>query len=171
MTTLRKPAVFFDRDGVLNRDFGYVYMPKDFKWIPGAVKTIKHLKDKGYTVIVITNQSGIARGYYTEENVEDLHQWINDGLFHKHNVQIDSFYYCPHHPTVGLGHYKTDCECRKPRPGLIMKALAEFNIDSRSSYFIGDKDTDMEAAAAAGIKGFKFRSENLFNFMIQHRIL
>ena len=121
--------------------------------------------------IVITNQSGVARGYYTEENVKELHNWINNYLIQKYNVNIDSFYYCPHHPTVGLNPYKAICECRKPRPGLIDRAISEFNIDRNGSFFIGDKDTDMEAAAAAGIKGYKFKSDNLFEFMIHHRIL
>lgn len=171
MVILRKPAVFFDRDGVLNEDDGYVYQPKDFKWIPGAVDTIKRIKDEGYAIFVITNQSGIARGFYTEEDVIHLHNWINYELLQKYAVQIDSFYYCPHHPTVGLAPYKTNCECRKPKPGLIQRALSEFNIDTERSYFVGDKDTDMQAATAVGIKGYKFNSENLLDFMIQQKIL
>lgn len=171
MVILLKQAVFFDRDGVLNEDFGYVYKPKDFKWIPGAVETIKHLKDKGYVIFVITNQSGVARGFYSEEDVKHLHNWINEELLQKQGVQIDSFYYCPHHPTEGFGFYKTNCECRKPKPGLIKMALSEFNIDREKSCFIGDKDTDMEAATAAGIRGYKFTSENLFDFMNQQHIL
>ena len=166
-----QPAVFFDRDGVLNEDFGYVYKPKDFKWIPGAIETIKYLKDKGYAIFVITNQSGVARGYYTEDDVKTLHNWINDELFQKHDVQIDSFYYCPHHPTEGFSPYKTTCKCRKPEPGLINRALFEFNIVRENSYFIGDKDTDMEAAAGAGIRGYKFKSDNLFDFMVYQRII
>ncbi|MFD2442762.1 D-glycero-beta-D-manno-heptose 1,7-bisphosphate 7-phosphatase [Bacillus sp. CGMCC 1.16607] len=168
---MEKSAIFFDRDGVLNEDSGYVYKPNDFKWIAGAVETIKHLKSNGYTIIVITNQSGVARGYYTEEDVKDLHNWMNDVLYQKHDVQIDSFYYCPHHPTIGFSPYKTLCECRKPRPGLINKALSEFRIDINRSYFIGDKDSDMKAAAAVGLRGYKFSTGNLFEFMIDQRIL
>ena len=166
MVSLRRPAVFFDRDGVLNEDYGYVYKPKDFKWIPGAIETIKRLKDKEYVIFIITNQSGVARGYYTEEDVMDLHNWINDELCQKYDVQIDHFYYCPHHPTAGLGIYKSKCKCRKPSPGLINKAVSEFNIDRSRSFFIGDKDTDMEAASAAGIRGYKFNTGNLLDFMI-----
>ena len=165
MIILQKPAIFFDRDGVLNKDFGYVYKPKDFEWIPGAIETIKYFKNRGYLIIVITNQSGIARGYYTEKEVNDLHNWINEELHQKHNVKIDAFYYCPHHPTVGISSYQTVCECRKPKPGLIIKALSDFNIDLERSYFIGDKDTDIEASTAVGIKGYKFKSENLFEFI------
>ncbi|MBY0124255.1 D-glycero-beta-D-manno-heptose 1,7-bisphosphate 7-phosphatase [Bacillus sp. S/N-304-OC-R1] len=168
---MQKSAIFFDRDGVLNEDFGYVYRPIDFKWIPGAVETIKHLKAIGYTIIVITNQSGVARGYFSEDDVNHLHHWINNDLLQKQNVQIDSFYYCPHHPTVGIEPYLTKCECRKPRPGLILEAISDYNIDRKKSYFIGDKDTDMEAAAAAGIRGYKFSSECLYDFMMHQNIL
>lgn len=168
---LKKPAVFFDRDGVLNEDFGYIYRQEDFIWIPGAIESIKHLKNQGYLIFVITNQSGVARGYYTEKDVEDLHNWMNRELLQKHNVLIDAYYYCPHHPTSGLSPYKTICECRKPRPGLINKALSEFKIDRNRCYFIGDKDSDMEAAAAAGIRGYKFISKNLFDFMMETGVL
>lgn len=171
MGLLQRPAVFFDRDGVLNEDLGYVHKPEDYIWIPGAIETIKRLKHKGYAIFIITNQSGVARGYFSEKDVRDLHHWINDELFQKYDVQIDSFYYCPHHPTAGLDSYKVFCECRKPRPGLINQALFEFNIARKSSYFIGDKDTDMEAAASAGIRGYQFNSGNLLDFMIQQCIL
>lgn len=171
MVSLQIPAIFFDRDGVLNKDFGYVYKSEDFKWIPGAMETIKHLKDMGYAIFVITNQSGVARGYFTEEDIKDLHEWINEELFEKYQVKIDGFYYCPHHPTVGQSPYQTKCECRKPKPGLIIRALKDFHIDKSKSYFIGDKDTDIEAASDVGIRGYIFQSENLLNFMHQVKIL
>jgi len=169
---LQRPAIFFDRDGVLNKDLGYVYKKENFIWIPGAMETIEFYKNKGYTIFIVTNQSGIARGYYTEKDVYDLHHWINNELFRQYHVLIDSFYYCPHHPTDGLDKYKIICDCRKPKPGLINKAISEFNIDRKRSYFIGDKDTDMEAAFAADIKGFKFHNKgNLLCFMKKQPIL
>lgn len=171
MVILGKPAVFFDRDGVLNVDYGYVYKQDEFKWIPGAVETIRALKEYGYTIIVVTNQSGIARGYYTEIEVKKLHNWMNYQLLTKHNIQIDAFFYCPHHPSIGNNPFKMICECRKPMPGLIKRAINDFNIDTDRSYLIGDKDTDLEAAKAIGIKGYKFTSNNLFEFVMEKNLL
>ncbi|MBE4907215.1 HAD family hydrolase [Bacillus luteolus] len=168
---LRKPAIFFDRDGVLNEDDGYVYKPPDFKWIPGATEVIRRLKEKGYLVIVITNQSGVARGFYTEDDVIHLHTWMNKDLYGRHQQQIDAFYYCPHHPKIGNEVYQKECECRKPRPGLVRKALTDFTIDLDSSCLIGDKITDLETAEAIGIKSYKFTTENLLEFMVSKRIL
>ncbi|WP_019241444.1 MULTISPECIES: D-glycero-alpha-D-manno-heptose-1,7-bisphosphate 7-phosphatase [Bacillus] len=164
---MNKPAVFFDRDGVLNEDLGYVYKREDFIWIPGAIETIKYLKCQGYAIFVVTNQSGIARGYYTENDVKTLHNRINKELLQEHDVFIDAFFYCPHHPTYGGASYQKQCQCRKPRPALLMQAFSEFNIDRKRSVLIGDKDTDIDAAVAAGIKGYKFQSENLFSFVKQ----
>lgn len=165
----KKPAVFFDRDGVLNIDHGYTYRSQDFQWMTGAVQTIKFFNDHNYQVFVITNQSGIARGYYTEQDVQQLHQFMNDEL-KKHDAHIDAFYYCPHHPAGVVTEYKKACACRKPQPGMIQQACAEWNVDIVHSVMIGDKHSDVEAANAAGIAGHLFVEDDLFEF-VKERVL
>lgn len=159
-----RQAVFFDRDGVLNIDKAYVYRREDFEWIAGAKELIKFLNDNDILVIVITNQSGIARGYYTEENMHELHKYMQSDL-EKIGAHIDAFYYCPHHSEGSIKEYTLVCDCRKPKPGLILKALAEWKIDKTKSIMIGDKQRDIEAAEAAGIKGYLFFGGNLFEFV------
>lgn len=150
-----QPAVFFDRDGVLNVDKEYVYRKEDYVWMPGAIEAVKHFNDNGYHVFVVTNQSGVARGYYTEEAVRELHRWMN-GELARHGAHIDAFYYCPHHPDHGDDAYRQLCACRKPEPGLILQALAEWNVDKEKSLLIGDKESDVAAAEAAGVQGHLF---------------
>ncbi len=159
-----RPAAFLDRDGVLNVDKGYLFRSEDFEWIPGAIEAVKRLNDRGYLVFVVTNQSGVARGYYGEEDVIRLHNWMN-GELAKHGAHIDKFYYCPHYTEGPASGYVKACQCRKPLPGLILAALAEWNIDREKSFLIGDKDSDIAAAAAAGIKGYKFAAGNLAEFL------
>ncbi|WP_449621687.1 D-glycero-alpha-D-manno-heptose-1,7-bisphosphate 7-phosphatase [Robertmurraya sp. Marseille-Q9965] len=166
---MSRPAVFFDRDGVLNEDLGYVYQQKQFKWIPGAMKTIKYLKNEGYSIFVITNQSGIGRGYYTEADVHQLHLWMNEKLYQRYGVKIDAFYFCPHHPTFGIGSYKIECQCRKPKSGLIHQAFQDFDIDITASIVIGDKKSDMAAAEEAGLTGWLFLGRNLYDFFMNQR--
>lgn len=161
---MRYPAVFFDRDGVLNEDFGYVYRAQDFVWKAGAIESIRSFKRKGYLLYVITNQSGVARGFYSEDDVRKLHMWMNDELQQIIGEKIDGFYYCPHHPFLGSSAYTCDCECRKPKPGLIEKALSNGRINLQESFLIGDKSTDLLAAKAIGMKGYLFQGENLFDF-------
>jgi D,D-heptose 1,7-bisphosphate phosphatase len=148
----QRPAAFLDRDGVINRDTGYVYRKQDFVWRDGARAAIKRLNDAGYFVFVVTNQAGIARGYYGPGDVRRLHRWVNREL-RRSGAQIDGFYFCPHHPTEGVGQYRQLCDCRKPAPGLILQAMREWPVERARSFMIGDKDIDMEAAAAAGIDG------------------
>lgn len=157
------PAIFLDRDGVLNIDSGYVYRAQDFQWIDGAMQAIKSFNDVGYLVFVVTNQSGVARGYYTEQDVQKLHKWMNTQLA-KEKAHIDAFYYCPHYHESELEEYRKVCQCRKPMPGLIQQAMREWSVDKNKSYLIGDKDTDLQAAAAAEIQGYLFTEENLFTF-------
>jgi D-glycero-D-manno-heptose 1,7-bisphosphate phosphatase len=159
-----RPAAFFDRDGVLNVDKGYLYRREDFEWIPGAIEAVKRLNDCGYLVFVVTNQSGVARGYYREEDVVRLHGWMNDELA-KHGARIDKFYYCPHYTEGAALEYVKACECRKPLPGLILTAFTEWEVDREKSFLIGDKDSDLAAAAAAGITGYKFTAGNLDEFL------
>ncbi len=159
----KREAVFFDRDGVLNIDKGYVYRTEDFIWIEGAKEAIKLLNDLGYLVIIVTNQSGIARGYYEEKDVYNLHQWMRKELF-KTDAHIDGIYYCPHHPQAIIDKYRKDCQCRKPAPGLILQAINELSINKRNSFLIGDNERDIEAAKSAGIDGYLFRTKNLLSF-------
>ena len=157
---MSKPAIFFDRDGVLNVDVGYLYKIEDFQWIDGAIQAIKYFNDKGYYVFVITNQSGVARGYYKEEDIRKLHQWMNKELA-KYGAHIDEFFYCPHHIKGIVPEYSFDCECRKPKIGMIKQALEKYDIHLAGSLLIGDKESDIECAENAGIKGLKFNAEKL----------
>ena len=161
--TLR-PAVFFDRDGVLNIDVNYLYKIEDFCWIPGAKETIKYYNTKGYYVFVVTNQSGVARGYYSEDDVTKLHNWMQTQLSLV-GAHIDEFSHCPHHPDGIVEKYKLACECRKPQPGLLQNALNKWPVDKENSLLIGDKLSDIQAAEAAGIKGYLFQGNNLLDFI------
>ena len=142
-------AVFFDRDGVLNIDKAYLYKVDELEWIEGALEAITYLTQSGYLVFVVTNQSGIARGYYTIGEMEKLHQYMSD-IVSNSGGRIEKFYYCPHLPSGSVAEYAVDCECRKPKPGLILQAMAEYDIDHDKSFLIGDKRRDVEAAEAAG---------------------
>ncbi|MFI3155431.1 MAG: D-glycero-beta-D-manno-heptose 1,7-bisphosphate 7-phosphatase [Methylococcaceae bacterium] len=141
-------AVFLDRDGTLNVDKGYVHRIENWEWIPGAIDAIVALKKAGFLVIVITNQAGIARGYYDETDMTNLHTRINEEL-KQNSVTIDGFYHCPHHSEFGAIR---ECECRKPMPGLIYKAIQDFDIDLSLSWLVGDKVSDIQAGLAAGVK-------------------
>ena len=163
MTTSEgKKAVFFDRDGTLNVDTDYLYKIEEFRWEEGAVEAIRHCNDKGWLVIVVTNQSGVARGYYTEADVERLHAWMNEDL-QKHGAHIDAFYYCPHHPHGSVPEYTKDCTCRKPKPGLVLQAIEEHHIDPAASVLIGDGDRDVECAERAGVRGVKYEGGSLLD--------
>jgi D-glycero-D-manno-heptose 1,7-bisphosphate phosphatase len=147
---LAKPAVFLDRDGVINVDHGYVHDEHDFEFIDGVFEATKQFKDMGYLLVLVTNQSGIARGKFTEDRFLDLTQWM-DWNFVDHGVEFDGFYYCPHHAEHGLGKYKDDCDCRKPKPGMFISARDFLNIDMENSVMVGDKAEDLMAAEAAGV--------------------
>ncbi|WP_425806385.1 D-glycero-alpha-D-manno-heptose-1,7-bisphosphate 7-phosphatase [Desulfitobacterium sp. Sab5] len=141
-------AVFLDRDGTINVDVNYLYRIEDFRFIEGMPQFIKKFNDWGYKVIVVTNQAGIARGYYTEKDMNKLHRFINNEL-KKIGAHIDAFYYCPHHPDI-----TGPCHCRKPESGMILQAINDFNIDVKQSLLFGDKMWDIESAEKCGIKGF-----------------
>ena len=143
-------ALLLDRDGVINEDHGYVFRIEDFVFKEGIFSLCKAASDKGYAIFIITNQSGIARGYYTEDQLNTLHNWLI-ARFEEQGSCIKKIYHCPHHPTEGTQPYQQDCECRKPKPGMILQAQQEFNLDLRSSIFIGDKPSDMQAANKAGV--------------------
>jgi D-glycero-D-manno-heptose 1,7-bisphosphate phosphatase len=162
----KRPAVFFDRDGVLNVDHGYTYRQEDFEWMPGAIETIKYFNEAGYLVFVVTNQSGVARGFYSEADVEKLHRFMQAELG-RHGAHIDAFYYCPHHAEGKLEQYRKDCPCRKPLPGMILQAFAKWPVDRERSFLIGDKQSDMLAAEAAKMAGYRFPGGDLLDFVKQ----
>lgn len=162
----KRPAVFFDRDGVLNQDSGYVYKKEDFVWVEGAIDALRYFRRHGYLIFVVTNQSGVARGYYTENDVQALHDWVNDQLVH-FDAGIDAFYYCPHLPESRDFRYACRCTCRKPQPGLVLKALTEWPVDAARSFLVGDKPSDLECARQSGIRGILFPGGNLYDFLQQ----
>lgn len=145
-----KQAVFLDRDGTLNVEKEYLFRPEAFEFIPGAVDAVRLLNQAGYLVVVVTNQSGVARGYYGEDDVVMLHRHI-DNLLKQDNAQVDAWYYCPHHP-AGKVPYNVACDCRKPMPGMLKQAAQEHFIDLSGSWIVGDKMADIEAGMAAGCK-------------------
>jgi D,D-heptose 1,7-bisphosphate phosphatase len=153
LVRLKKPALFLDRDGVLNRDAGYVHRAEDFEWLPGAIDAIKTARNAGMLVIVVTNQAGVAHGYYDEAAIERLHRHINAELRH-YGTWIDAFYYCPHHLEGVVPEYRQVHIDRKPGPGMLLRAFTDLNIDKAYSFLIGDKESDLEAAKAAGIPGY-----------------
>ncbi|GLX79879.1 D,D-heptose 1,7-bisphosphate phosphatase [Thalassotalea insulae] len=143
-------ALFLDRDGIINIDHGYVYQQETFEFVDGIFELCADAIAKGYLLIVITNQSGIGRGRYSEQDFLALTHWMKK-QFRAKNCVITDVYFCPHHPTKGKGEYLQACQCRKPEPGMILKASNEHKIDLKQSIFIGDKISDMQAAQAAGI--------------------
>lgn len=159
-----RKAVFFDRDGVLNVDKAYLYKIEELEWVDGAVEAVAYLTRLGYLVFVVTNQSGIARGYYTVAEMEMLHRHMVTEIA-AGGGKIEKFYYCPHLPTGTVTEYAVDCDCRKPKPGLILQALQEYAVDMEKSFLIGDKKRDVEAAEAAGIKGYLFKQGDLLDFV------
>ena len=165
----RRPAVFLDRDGVINRDTGYIHRKEDFIWCDGAQDAIKRLNESGYFVFVVTNQAGIARGLYRPADVVRLHRWINREL-RRVGAHIDEFYFCPHHPTEGSGRYRQICECRKPAPGMLRQAMSEWPVDRSASLMIGDKETDMAAASAAGVEGVLLRDGDNVDTVVANRL-
>ena len=162
ITTTKNKAVFFDRDGTLNVDVGYLHRPEDFIWIEGAKEAIKYVNDKGYLAILVTNQSGVARGYYPEEDIKEVYDWMNNELA-KIGAHLDALFYCPHHPKGKIPAYTKICSCRKPDTGMVDEACLRFNIDRSKSCFVGDSERDLECAQKAGVQGIRFSGGNLLN--------
>jgi len=156
----KNKAIFLDRDGVINKNFGYVYSYKKFVWLKNVKKAIKYAYNKGYLLIVITNQSGVARGYFSEKDIKKLHTQVNKSL-KKENCKIHDFLYCPYHPKFGIKKYKRDSFLRKPNPGMIIKAIKKWNINKNKSFMIGDKMSDKYAAKSVNLKFIK-KKYNLF---------
>ena len=155
-------AIFFDRDGVLNEEVGYLWEIERFEWIDGAREAIKLCNERGFLAVVVTNQGGIAKNLYTARDVDALHNFMQESLS-EIGAHIDAFYYCPHHIDGTIKELSVECECRKPKPGLILKACEELKIEPARSIMFGDKERDMGAARAAGLRaGIFFRGGNLF---------
>lgn len=149
-------AVFLDRDGTINVEKDYLYQVEDFEFISGAAEAIRQLNKAGFFVVVVTNQSGVARGFYTEEDVELLHRHIAAEL-DKIGARVDAWMYCPHHPD-GRGSYSLPCSCRKPLPGMFKEAARRYGLDLGRSIMIGDKVADIEAGLAAGCRTILVRT-------------
>lgn len=160
----RRPAVFLDRDGVLNVDSGYVHRIEDFVWVDGALDAIRQFNALGYWVFVVTNQSGVARGYYDEAAIDRLHRWMVDEAA-RAGARIDDFRYCPHHPEGSVADYARACACRKPAAGMLLDLMAAWPVDREHSLMIGDKESDMDAARRAGITGHRFGGGDLGRFV------
>jgi D-glycero-D-manno-heptose 1,7-bisphosphate phosphatase len=160
-----RAALLLDRDGTLNVDRGWVHRPEDFTWTVGARETIKWANQRDMLVLIVTNQSGIARGYFSEEQFRVFTAWI-DAQLASVGARIDATYFCPHHPTEGTGRYAVSCLCRKPAPGLIQQAVSEWQLDRARCLMIGDSETDMQAAAAAGIRGMRFTGGSLLDCVV-----
>ena len=152
-------AVFLDRDGTIVEDVGYLHELDKVKFLPGASKAIKLINESGFKVIIITNQAGVARGYFTEEAVKEINKYIQETLA-REEAFIDMIYFCPHHVEGIIEEYRKDCYCRKPNPGMIEKATREFSLDLKNSFVIGDKISDIEAGHRAGCRTILLTGED-----------
>lgn len=148
---MKRPAVFIDRDGTISEEVGYVNHPSRFRLFPYSAEAIRILNDSGWLAIVVTNQAGVARGYFSEDVIRKIHQQLVSAL-HAESARLDAIYYCAHHPSVGEPPYRLDCDCRKPKPGLIEQAGRDFEIDMAASWIAGDRYSDVELARNAGLR-------------------
>ncbi len=142
---LAKPCLFLDRDGIINKDVGYAYRPEQMQFMPSIFSVCRYFQRRGYLIVIVTNQSGIARNYYGEDDFSALNIWLKHE-FLRRGIVLNSIKHCPHHPTIS-----GDCDCRKPRPGMLLEAAKELNIDLKNSIMIGDKSSDMQAGCHAGV--------------------
>ena len=145
-----RKALFLDRDGVINVEKHYLHKIEDFEFIPGIIEVMRQYQQEGYVLVVVTNQSGIGRGYYTEEDFWKLTEWMKQTLAEQ-GVIIEGVYFSPYHPEKGVGEYRRESDCRKPGPGMLLKAAEELELDLGSSMLLGDKESDVEAGQRAGV--------------------
>ena len=153
-----RKVLFLDRDGVINKDVSYLYKISDLEWVDGAKEALAYAHSKGYDLIVVTNQSGVARGYYKESDVQILHDYMAHELDRSGAPIL-------HHKEGIVPLYAVECECRKPKPGMIKQAIKDYDVNISDSFLIGDSQRDVDAAEAAGIKGYLFKGSNLLDFI------
>ncbi len=154
---LRRPAIFMDRDGTLSHEVGYVNHPSRFRLFPWSVDAVRLVNRAGWAAVVVTNQAGVARGYVPEAVIHEVHRDMLEAM-HAGGARFDGVYYCPHHPSLGPPPYRQDCDCRKPRPGLLKRAAQELEIDIGRSWVIGDRHGDLQLAWNVGAKGALVKS-------------
>jgi D-glycero-D-manno-heptose 1,7-bisphosphate phosphatase len=159
---LRRKAVFLDRDGTLIREVNYLCRVEQVEILPGVAEALRRLRRAGYSLVMITNQSAVARGYLSENSLHEIHHVIEARLEHE-GASLDAIYYCPHHPTEGIGALRIACECRKPKTGMIDRAVAELGLDPMLSIVVGDQLSDMELASAVGARGILLDSAGKFS--------
>lgn len=163
-TSELRPTLFLDRDGVVNVDHGYVYEVEKFEFMPGVVDAIKRFNARGWRVIVITNQSGIARGFYTEAQMFALHEYMTAEL-ERMGARVDAIYHCPYHEKGEIAEYRRDSDLRKPRPGMLLQAMKDHPTDKTRSFMVGDKISDVHAAEGAGLRGFLYKEGDVDAFI------
>jgi D-glycero-D-manno-heptose 1,7-bisphosphate phosphatase len=148
---MKRRAIFMDRDGTISEEVGYVNHPARYRVFPYAGEAVRLINEAGWLAVLVTNQAGVARGYFTEEMISAVHGVLEEELT-RERARLDAIYYCAHHPSVGQPPYRFDCDCRKPRPGLILRAAQDFDIDLAASWMIGDRYSDIELARNAGVR-------------------
>ncbi len=148
---MKNKAIFLDRDGTINVDVGYTHLVEDLRIIPGAIEGLKLLTKSDYSLIIVTNQSGIGRGMYKEQDYFDFRNFLST-IFSEAKIEITAEYFCPHHPEKGVGKYKINCECRKPKTEMLERAAKDFNLDLKMCWMIGDTNKDIQAGKNAGCK-------------------